>query len=433
MSALGRRGRGGRDCTAFLASEVLDRTWALSKVSRNDMTRDACLLLAVSSFAALHCENGDAGDPTPGTGGVTSAGGAFGSGGPPAGGGMPATGGSSAITGGATNGGSTGGVPSVGGAGGNAGAPPDASAGAGGKLDETLPARTLAETDLYSDAAQTRLSPGVTPYEVRSELWADGASKKRYLSLPEGKTIDTSNPDGWVFPVGTKVWKEFTRDGVRVETRLIEKFGPGQDGWKYVAFAWNSAQTEAVATPLGAAGALGTAHDIPSQSNCFACHMGSPDFVLGVSAFGLRYEGPGLTLSSLAASGRLTKPIARADVTLVGDAKAIAALDVLNANCGHCHRPGTFAHEKANLELYLKVGVVAVGSTPTQATAVNVPVGQIFENVPYRIRPGQPAASAVYTRMTSRKDTVAMPNIATKTVDTVGSGIVADWIAGLQP
>lgn len=300
-------------------------------------------------------------------------------------------------------------------------------------LDPSVPSLLLSETGLYSDVAQRTLAPSVREYQVRFELWADGATKKRYLYLPPGTQIDTRDPDAWVFPVGTKVWKEFARDGVRVETRLIEKAGPGQNGWKYVAYLWNAEQTRAEAVPLGATAALGTEHDVPTQTNCFACHMGSPDFVLGVSAFGLPVDGTGLSLASLVRDRRLTQPITAEQVAIPGDATAQAALGNLNANCGHCHRPGTFAWEKATLELRLKVGAKTVQETPIYMSSVGVEVGQIFENIPLRISAGKPAESAVYTRMISRAPMVGMPNVGTKLVDTEGSQMVFDWIRSLAP
>jgi hypothetical protein len=179
--------------------------------------------------------------------------------------------------------------------------------------------------------------------------------------------------------------------------------------------------------------ALGTAHDIPTQTNCSNCHEGSPDFVLGVSAFGLPIDGPGVTLATLVQEGKLTKAITAAQVAIPGDATAQAALGELHANCGSCHRPGTFAWERAELELRLKVGVKSMQDAPAYKSAVNVMVGQIFENIPFRIMPGKPAESAVYTRMISRADKVGMPNIGTKIVDTAGSKRVADWIRSLTP
>src|SRR5687767_4958187 len=74
---------------------------------------------------------------------------------------------------------------------------------------------SLGSTGLFSDLATEQLSPGVRAYRPRYELWSDGAEKRRWILLPEGERIDTSNMDDWVFPVGTKLWKEFSRDGTR--------------------------------------------------------------------------------------------------------------------------------------------------------------------------------------------------------------------------
>jgi len=67
------------------------------------------------------------------------------------------------------------------------------------------------------------VDPALRAYKPALELWADGATKQRFISIPAGIKIDTSSFDEWVFPNGTKVWKEFRLDGKRVETRLYEK------------------------------------------------------------------------------------------------------------------------------------------------------------------------------------------------------------------
>ena len=77
-----------------------------------------------------------------------------------------------------------------------------------------VPAR-LTETGLYADLRADALAPGVLPYRPQFELWSDGASKRRWISLPPGTRIDTSDMDSWQFPEGTKLWKEFSRDNVR--------------------------------------------------------------------------------------------------------------------------------------------------------------------------------------------------------------------------
>ena len=72
---------------------------------------------------------------------------------------------------------------------------------------------------------------GVLSYQPAYELWSDGAEKERFVYLPPETQIDTSNPDRWTFPVGTRFYKTFAVGGKRIETRLIEKVAPepGED------------------------------------------------------------------------------------------------------------------------------------------------------------------------------------------------------------
>lgn len=109
---------------------------------------------------------------------------------------------------------------------------------------DQLPEKLL-QTRLYSDTTMTVLAPDVHTYAPSYELWSDGASKRRYIRVPEGAQIDTSNMDDWVFPVGTKMWKEFTRGGTRVETRLIARVSDKPDGWAAAAYVWDRDQRNA--------------------------------------------------------------------------------------------------------------------------------------------------------------------------------------------
>jgi len=78
---------------------------------------------------------------------------------------------------------------------------------------------TLLLTGLCLDLACAQISPEVQAYVPRYPLWADTATKRRWIFTPPGAQIDTTDMNHWKFPVGTKFWKEFTRDGIRVETR----------------------------------------------------------------------------------------------------------------------------------------------------------------------------------------------------------------------
>ena len=112
---------------------------------------------------------------------------------------------------------------------------------------------TLAGTGLCTNPECTTFSADVFEYEPKFELWADSATKRRWIYLPPGTQIDTSDMDYWKFPVGTKLWKEFSRGGVRVETRYIVKTMPNDlefGAWHYVSYQWNAAQNELVAKIL---------------------------------------------------------------------------------------------------------------------------------------------------------------------------------------
>jgi len=192
--------------------------------------------------------------------------------------------------------------------------------------DVPLPAR-LSET--FRDA------PGARPYAPTFALWSDGAEKTRWLWLPPGGTIDTSDPDEWDFPIGTRAWKEFRVDGVRIETRLIQRLDDGS--WADLAYAWEPDQSEAFAIEAGSENALATRHDIPSAGACRACHGGRKSHLLGVSAIQLAHPAATgeLALDELNASGRLQPPVIAPVVP--GDDVERAALGYLQANCSHCH------------------------------------------------------------------------------------------------
>src|SRR5687768_18466811 len=66
---------------------------------------------------------------------------------------------------------------------------------------------TLMDTGLCQEPSCTLVNGDALPYKPRWELWSDTSTKKRWIMLPAGTKIDTSNMGFWQFPVGTKVWK----------------------------------------------------------------------------------------------------------------------------------------------------------------------------------------------------------------------------------
>src|SRR6185436_3249480 len=104
----------------------------------------------------------------------------------------------------------------------------------------------LAETGLYDDFASLQVVDGAVPFEPTYKLWSDDATKRRWILLPAGTQIDTSDMDHWIFPIGTKFFKEFSLGGVALETRLVERYGTGPEDYWMGAFVWNDDGTDAV-------------------------------------------------------------------------------------------------------------------------------------------------------------------------------------------
>lgn len=307
-------------------------------------------------------------------------------------------------------------------------------AGAAGPLATRLPC-LLSETGLYA-ADMVTLSQGVHPFSPNFALWSDSAEKQRFIALPAGSKIDTSDMDYWTFPAGTKLWKEFTRDGVRVETRLIEKQASG--AWYAVAYHWRSDQQEADAVPNGVMNASGTPHDVPDSDQCLTCHSQMPDKVLGFSAIQLSHAKLDATselewtLDTLMADGLLTSPPAQA-FTVPGTAVERDVFGYLHANCGTCHNPKGTANTQTGLDMWLKVADLAgpVSEFSVYKGLVDKDIVWLdaeHPEAPKRIAPGSLKDSAVYQRFIEKGKTWSMPPLATEDVDPKGKKLLEDWI-----
>jgi hypothetical protein len=291
-----------------------------------------------------------------------------------------------------------------------------------------LPQR-LSETGLYADIATGELAPGVLSYTPQFQLWSDGAEKQRWILLPSAHPIDTSNMDDWLFPEGTKVWKQFSVGGVRVETRLLEKRGKGEADWLSLAYVWGPDDKDAIAEPLGAIDAHRTDHDVPAAGECLACHAGRRSFILGFSAIQLAANAAAdeIDLVGLSEQGRLSHPPARPPV-VPGNSVEAAALGYLHANCGHCHnqvRPessGARCFEpRSNDDFTLTVAQLdGVLSTPTYRTVV----GQA-------VKRADPDGSKLYELVSSRGLFRQMPPLATEKVDSAAVANLRAWIEAL--
>lgn len=308
-----------------------------------------------------------------------------------------------------------------------------AGAGASGGAPATdLPA-LLSETGLYKDIATGLVASDVKPFTPQFALWTDGAAKRRWIRLPQGLKIDTTDMDNWTFPVGTQVWKEFSRDDKRIETRLMMRVREGGRGWKGLAYLWNDELTEASAVPIGVQNARGTAHDIPAEGDCRTCHGERADWPLGFSAVQLAHAGPGVTLNTLVNGEALSNP-PTAPITLPGTDTEREIFGYLHANCGHCHRAGAIGTQRSNLRLWLNVGQLAsIEETDSYSLLVNRGTDSIDSKLAWRVLGGTAEDSELYRRLSLRGDPYSMPPLGTELPDPSILPVVAGWVESLPP
>jgi hypothetical protein len=310
------------------------------------------------------------------------------------------------------------------------------------------PPPTLQETGLYSDFGTLQIDPAHLAFAPQYPLWSDGAAKRRWISLPPGTAIDGSDPEAWIFPVGTRFWKEFSFDGQRVETRYLERRADGR--WLYAAYAWSADGREAeLVSARGKRGAYplagGRSHTIPGVTDCRACHQGGPSEVLGFSTLQLSPDrDPGALHAELQPEPHVDLRYLVARGLLVGLPKTLldmppriaaataterATLGYMHGNCGHCHN-GQGSLQNIALFLRHDTGTVAepaLASTDGQPVRKPAP-GQSPDAV-LRIEPGHPERSGLMQRVSSRSPALQMPPLGTELIDDEAVRLLYRWIA----
>jgi hypothetical protein len=318
-------------------------------------------------------------------------------------------------------------------------------------LDVDVLPQHLVETGLYADD-RTAMASGVRPFLPQYPLWSDGMTKRRWISLPPGATIDTTSEFAWDFPVGTKFWKEFSLNGRKVETRLLWKSSPAK--WQMASYAWNDEGTDATLAPAdGIPGfieiAPGRRHSIPSRSDCTACHGATRSGPIGFNALQLSADrdpnaihgeplGPGmLTLATLVNEKALapapTHLIANPPRIRTGNPATRSALGYLVGNCLMCHNggaDGTPLGPSLTIRELLDDGDSAACTLIGRPSAWQVP--GVADGHSVVVHAGAPDLSALFVRMRSRSPSSHMPPLGTVIRDQQALDAIAQWISGLE-
>jgi uncharacterized repeat protein (TIGR03806 family) len=292
----------------------------------------------------------------------------------------------------------------------------------------------LSATGCVDPEDPTRPAGGLIPYGLNAPLWSDGAEKERFLAVPDGRTV-TAGADGTLeFPPGTVTVKTFLLEGRRVETRLFMRHPDGS--WAGYTYEWNEAGTDAVLLDAGKVkDVAGRTWTFPSRGECMQCHNAAAGQVLGLEVAQLNgdFVYPGgrraHQLQTLAHIGLLTLPAEPVPLPRMPTYDGPEPLEArarayLHTNCAVCHRPSGLGRGDVDLRFSTPLARAGVCDVPPELGELNVPGARL-------VAPGHPERSLVSLRMHAR-DTVRMPPLATREVDTAGTALVDAWIASLS-
>jgi hypothetical protein len=278
-----------------------------------------------------------------------------------------------------------------------------------------LPSK-LSEVGLYRGAELDAQAPALA-YEPGYPLWSDGGDKRRAIVLPEGASIDDSDPENYLMPLGTLIFKTFAfrtphspDAAVPVETRLLRL---KDDGWELAAWAWDDDGRDAQLLDLRKSQTRDVldddgnvvAHAIPSRLECRQCHESSTSEVLGINELQLAKSG---SLGELAP--RIT-PKPRQPYAALPEHGPLTSsvLAYFVGNCVHL-RPD-----------------VALANLIDQPTASSATADGI------RIAPGKPDESILYLAVTGTGalEVKDMPPLSVASRDQSAINLLSDWISAL--
>lgn len=332
----------------------------------------------------------------------------------------------------------------------------------------TLPPR-LSGTGLYASLAPPlRVSAGIVPFEVNAPLWSDGSHKERFVAVPPGRPIVPTDSDGYAFPDGTVLVKNFHLDTVLgdaasrilVETRfLIARGNPPQTRWHGISYAWHRDQSDAdlvdalegrdevVAVRTAPGTRKGKRWRYPSASDCRQCHSGrgSLGFITPQLNRPARGDAAVNQLRRLADLGVLaphhvtaTPPAWRwHGLDEAGAPLEKRARSYLAANCSHCHGNGSATGPIHSFDYFSER--IPLRYDPASPFVYGPYVGAPSSGgpaVPQMAYPGFPDSSFLVKRMLSRGtfedvNPAQMPPLATYQPDSAAVKVVADWICSL--
>lgn len=315
------------------------------------------------------------------------------------------------------------------------------------------PPALLSQTGAFKSLETLEPADGIVPFDVNTPLWSDGATKRRWISLPKGTKIDFFANSEWAFPKGTVFIKEFelptsANSVKRIEIRFLVV---AENGGVYgVTYQWNDEGTEAylISRDDEVSKEIEYTDDndevqnqewyFPTRGQCLTCHNSNAGFVLGGRSAQYNrtivYPSTGIEDNQIRTWNHLgffSKPI---DESTIGQLPKLVPLNdpnasdelkvrsYLDANCAFCHRPnGVDAAFDARFRIPLK-----------DQHLINTPViGRNSTPGNFIVKPKDLAHSELWIRDDSLGE-IAMPPLAKHKLDQAYLSTLAAWILSID-
>lgn len=317
--------------------------------------------------------------------------------------------------------------------------------------------RRLSETGLFADTKNHKMKSGIIEYSVIASGWNDTATAKRWMAVPEKKTIGFNQNGAWSFPNKTALIQTLTvqRENAlgqatpfRIETRVLLR---QQNEWTGYSYRWNEKQTDAELvskegdtvtlriTDTKASGGF-RRHDwiFPSRADCMTCHSRARGFLLGLTGqntdrmhnFSGKEDNQLLTFSHI---GLFNKPYTRpknSDQKLVNPYNQNEKISkrvrsYLHINCSSCHVHAGGGNSKIKLGIETPNDQMSLIGARPQHNTFGISNAML-------VSPGLPDQSVLIRRL-SQRGRGQMPPLVSGAVDEIAVSLFRKWISQMKP
>ncbi|MEX0641180.1 MAG: PQQ-dependent sugar dehydrogenase [Pirellulales bacterium] len=308
--------------------------------------------------------------------------------------------------------------------------------------------RKLSESGLFSSMIEQTPAPGVVPYSINAEPWADHAVAERLVAVPNKLSINAEGAT-WSFPKDSVLVKTLSLDmrhghpatRRRVETQILHFDG---SEWMPYTYQWNDEQSDAmlvgaaglertfeIVDPDAAGGRRRQTWRFSGRAECQRCHnkWSGPALAFNTPELNKDHDYGGVTASQLDTFAHIRlieTPLATEKrPRLANPRDTSATLDdraraYLQANCAHCHRMHAGGSVLSQMHFDLPLDKTnMVGVRPSQGT-FGIHAAQV-------IAAGDPFRSVLLYRM-AKLGGGRMPHIGSTEVDRAGVELVYDWL-----